>query len=88
MRRSDLAESCTIPSARPGLWILDTQLTKSALNQIRKKAAFRLDMLRPFLNRSGLSVRNGVLLYKQLIQPMMDYVSHIWTLLPAATSGI
>jgi hypothetical protein len=32
-----------------------------------------LGMLGPLLNRrSGLSVRNGVLLYKQLIRPMMD----------------
>ena len=31
-------------------------------------------MLGPLLNRkSDLSVRNGVLLYKQLIRPMMDY---------------
>jgi hypothetical protein len=37
-------------------------------------------MLGPLLNRrSGLSVRNGVLLYKQLIRPMMDYACPIWT---------
>jgi hypothetical protein len=45
-------------------------------------------MLGPFLNRKGdLSVRNGVMLYKQLIRPMMDYScpacsyaarSHLW----------
>jgi hypothetical protein len=36
-------------------------------------------MLDPFLNRrNGLSVRNGVLLYKQLIRPMMDYACPIW----------
>ena len=29
--------------------------------------------LGPLLNRSDLSVRNGVLLYKQLIRPLMDY---------------
>jgi hypothetical protein len=28
--------------------------------------------------RSGLSLRNGVLLYKQLIRPMMDYACLIW----------
>ena len=34
-------------------------------------------MLGPLLNRKGdLSVRNGVLLYKQLIRPMMDYACH------------
>jgi hypothetical protein len=32
-------------------------------------------MLGPLLNRkSDLSVTNGVLLYKQLIRPMVDYV--------------
>jgi hypothetical protein len=36
-------------------------------------------MLGPLLNRrSGLSIRNGVLLYKQLIRPMMDYACPIW----------
>jgi hypothetical protein len=36
-------------------------------------------MLGPLLNRrSGLSVRNGVLLYKELIRPMMDYACPIW----------
>jgi hypothetical protein len=44
---------------------LDTQLTWSAhVNQVGKKAAQRLGVLGPLLNRrSGLSVRNGVLLY-------------------------
>ena len=33
----------------------------------------------PLLNRkSDLSSRNGVLLYNQLIRPMMDYVSPAW----------
>jgi len=33
----------------------------------------------PLLNRkSDLSVRNGVLLYKQLIRPMMDYACPAW----------
>jgi len=36
-------------------------------------------MLGPLLNRkSDLSVRNGVLLYKQLICPMMDYACPAW----------
>jgi len=36
-------------------------------------------MLRPLLNRkSDLSVRNGVLLYKQLIHPMLDYACTAW----------
>jgi hypothetical protein len=53
---------------------LDTRLIWSAhVNQVRKKAAQTLGVLGHLLNRrSGLSVRNGVLFYKQLIRPMMD----------------
>jgi hypothetical protein len=59
---------------------LDTQLTWSAhVNQVGKKAAQRLGVLSPLLNRrSGLSVKIDVLLYKQLIRPMMDYACPIW----------
>jgi hypothetical protein len=32
-----------------------------------------MGLLGPLLNRSELSVGNGVLLYKQLIRPLMDY---------------
>jgi hypothetical protein len=63
------------------LWVtLDTQFTWSAnVNLLWKKAAQRLGVLGPLLNRrSGLSVRNGVLLYKQLIRPVMDYAWPIW----------
>ena len=36
-------------------------------------------MLGPLLSRkSDLSIRNGVLLYKQLIRPMMDYACPAW----------
>jgi hypothetical protein len=36
-------------------------------------------MLNPLLNRkSDLPVRNGVLLYKQLISSMMDYACSTW----------
>ena len=38
-----------------------------------------MGMLGPLLNRkSDLSVRNGVLLYKQLIRPMMAYAYPTW----------
>jgi hypothetical protein len=38
-----------------------------------------LGVLGPLLNRrSGLSIKNGVLLYKKLIRPMMDYACLIW----------
>jgi hypothetical protein len=59
---------------------LDTRLTWSAhVNQVGRKAAQRLDVLGPLLNRrSGLSIKKGVLLYKQLIRPMMDYACPIW----------
>ena len=54
---------------------LDTRLTWSPhIDQVKKRTAERMVMLGPLLNRkSDLSVRNGVLLYKQLIRPMMDY---------------
>jgi hypothetical protein len=59
---------------------LDTRLTWSAhVNHMRNTAAERLGMLGPLLKRRiCLSVGNGVLLYKQLIRPMMDYAYPIW----------
>jgi hypothetical protein len=59
---------------------LDIRLTWSPhIDQVRKRAAQRLGMLGPLLNRkSDLSVRNRVLLYKQLIRPMMDYACPAW----------
>jgi hypothetical protein len=43
------------------------------IDQVRKKTAQRMDMLGPLLNsKSDLSIRKGVLLYKQFISPMMD----------------
>jgi hypothetical protein len=59
---------------------LDTRLTWSPhIDQVRKKTAQRIDMLGPLLNRkSDLSARNGVLLFKQLIRPMMDYACPAW----------
>jgi len=59
---------------------LDTQLTWSPyIDQVRKRTSQRMGMLGPLLNRkSDLSVRKGVLLYKQLIRPMMDYACPAW----------
>jgi len=59
---------------------LDKGLTWSPhIDQVRKKTAQRMGMLGPPLNRkSDLSVRNGVLLYKQLTCPMMDYACLAW----------
>jgi len=53
---------------------LDEGLTFSLhIDQVRKKTAQRMGVLGPLLNKKGdLSIRNGVLLYKQLIRPMMD----------------
>ena len=60
--------------------ILDTRMTWSPhIVQGKKKAAQRLGLLSSLLDRrSGLSIRNGVLLYKQLIRPIMDYACPIW----------
>ena len=58
------------------LWVtLDARLTwPPHIDLVRKRTAQRMDMLGPLLNSiSDLSVRNGVLLYKQLIRPLMDY---------------
>jgi hypothetical protein len=54
---------------------LDTRLTwPPHIDQVRKRIAQRMGMLGPLLySKSDRSVRNGVLLYKQLIRPMMDY---------------
>jgi hypothetical protein len=52
---------------------LDSHLTwRRRIVQVRKKASQRLGVLGSLLNR------NGVLLYKQLIRPMMDYACPIW----------
>ena len=49
------------------------------IDQVRKRTAQRMGMLGPLLNRkSDLSVRNGGLLYKQLIRPMMNYACPAW----------
>ena len=59
---------------------LDKRLTWwPHIDQVRKKTAQRMRMVGPLLNRkSYLSVRNGVLLYKQLTRPMMDYACAAW----------
>jgi hypothetical protein len=59
---------------------LDTRLTLSPhIDQVRKMAAQRMDKLGPLLNmKSNSSVRNGVLLYKQLIRLVMDYEYPAW----------
>jgi hypothetical protein len=59
---------------------LDSRLTwRPHIVQVRKKASQRLSVLGCLLKRrSGLSMRNGILLYKQLIRPMMEYACPIW----------
>ena len=54
---------------------LDKRLTWSPhIEQVSRRTAQRMGLLGPLLNRrSDLSIRNGVLLYKQLIRPLMDY---------------
>jgi len=48
------------------------------LYQLRKKPVQRLGALEPLLNRSGLSIRNRILLYKQLLRPVMEYADTVW----------
>ena len=59
---------------------LDMGQTWSPHNDhVRKKTAQRMGMLCPLLNRKcDFSVKNGVLLCKQLVRPMMDYACAAW----------
>jgi len=59
---------------------LDRRLTCSPhIDQVRKRNAQMMVMLGPLPNtKSDLSIRNGVLLYKQLIRPMTDYACPAW----------
>jgi hypothetical protein len=59
---------------------LDKRLTwATQIDQVRKKASKRLGVLGTLLTRrSGLSIRNGVLLLRQLIRPMMHYAFPVW----------
>jgi len=77
-----------VDTARYLRMTIDKQLPWSThIDHVRKKAVHRLGTLGLLLNcRSSLSIRNGVLLYKQLISPMMDYAYHVWR--PAARSHI
>jgi hypothetical protein len=57
-----------------GVYLAKRLTSSKNIDQVRKKAAQRLGTLGPLLNRrSGLSIRNGILLYTQLNRPMMDY---------------
>jgi len=57
---------------------LDRRLTWSPhIDQVRKRTAQRMGMLGPLL-KSDISIRNGVLLYKQLIRPIIDYACPTW----------
>jgi hypothetical protein len=64
---------------------LDKRLTWSPhSDQVRKKTTERMGMLGPLLNKkSDISVRNGVLVYKQLFRPMMDYACPPWCYNPS-----
>jgi len=54
-------------------------LDNTHIEQVRKKAVQRQGVLGPFLyRRSGFSIRNGVLPYKQLMHPMMEYACPFW----------
>ena len=59
---------------------LDKRHTWSPNNdQVRKRTAQMMGIGGPFQNRKGdLSIRNGVLLYNQLIRSMMHYACPAW----------
>ena len=65
------------PMSGGNLWIEDLP-GNPTLTRLDEKS-LRLGLLSPLLNqRSSLSIGNGVLLYKQLIRPMMDYACPAW----------
>ena len=50
------------------------------LTWLEEKPPGGLGVLCYLLNRrSGISIRNGVLLFRQLIRPMMDYACPLWS---------
>ena len=59
---------------------LFTRLTWSPpIDKVRKRTAQRMVIMGSLLKRkSDISVWNGVLLYKQLIRPLMDYACPAW----------
>ena len=59
---------------------LNKRLTWSPhIEQVSRTTAQRMGLLGPLLNRrSDLSIKNGVLLYKQLICTLMDYECPAW----------
>ena len=76
-------------SSSPFQWVDTTRYLRVTLDKrhawaprmdpVRKEIAQTMGMLDPLLNRkSDFSVRKGVLLYKQIICPMMDYASPAW----------
>ena len=65
---------------------LDMRLTWSShIDQVRRKASQRLGVLSPLLNkRNGLSIRNGLILYRQLIRPKLTMLVQFGDMLPTA----
>jgi hypothetical protein len=59
---------------------LDKRLTWSPhIEQVSRRTAQRMGLLGPLLKRRNeLSVMNGVLLYNQLLRPLMDYACPVW----------
>jgi hypothetical protein len=57
---------------------LDKRLAWSSHIEQVSRTAQRMGLLGPALNRSELSIRNGVLVHKQLIRTLMDYACPVW----------
>lgn len=59
---------------------LDRGLTwRHHISEVRQRAKRRLTILAPLLNaRSGLSIANGLLIFKQIIRPMLTYAAPVW----------
>ena len=67
------------PARNLGVTLVSGLTWKPYIEQVRRKASQTLGILSVILNRRrSLPIGNGVLMFMQLIRPMMDYVCPVW----------
>ena len=75
----------TIKVSKSNALILDSRLTWRLISSRLERKLTKFLVPDPLLNRrTGLTIRNGGLLYKQLIRSMMDCVCPIWRSAPCS----
>jgi hypothetical protein len=82
--QSSFRRANTVGRKNTTSWVtLDSQLTwTTQVNRVWRTAAQRLGVLSfpsPLFRISDLSIRNGVLFYKQLTRPVIDHEYPIWS---------